>query len=350
MIAPDSGRSAASVVLVTHDESSRARVGPVIEALLGDGEGPAEIVLVDNSDSEDGLRLARSYGVKLVSRHGGFSDGCNEGVLASTQSVIVLLGHDTLPALGFIPPLIRELDTPGVGAVIPTIEDGSRPGTFNTSGGHLTFLGLAWVSDLGTPIPDDGDAALADFPCGGAMAMRREVWDRFEGFRPDYFLYQEDSDLGWRLRLAGLRTVRVPESRVVHEYEFGRQPNKMFLLERNRLVTVLSNYQRRTLWLLAPVLIATEFAIALVALRDGWIGEKIRAWRSVWSNRSWISEGRVLAEKNREVGDAEMLRTMRSEISSMPEVRPPRGTQVVDRILDAYRRLLVRLLTVLERP
>jgi len=212
-------------------------VRPVIEALNTDPAGPAEVVLVDNSAGREGRDLAQSLGVKLVSRSGGFSDGCNDGIAASTQPVVALLGHDTVPRPGWLPPLIQGLELPDVGAVIPTIEDGGRPGTFNTSGGYLTYVGLAWVSEHGRPIPENDEVSVVDFPCGGAMALRRETWDRFGGFRGQYFLYQEDSDLGWRLRLAGLSTVRIPDSRVVHEYEFGRQPNKMFLLERNHFET-----------------------------------------------------------------------------------------------------------------
>ena len=339
----------ASVILVTHVEASRGRVRPVIEALLSDPEGPAEVVLVDNASSEEGRELADSYGLELVSRQGGFSDGCNAGIAASSQPFVALLGHDTVPQDGWLAPLVDAIGLSGVGAAIPTIEDGTHPGTFNTSGGHLTYLGLAWVSDHGEPIPDDPALTSAEFPCGGAMLMSRDVWDRFEGFRPEFFLYQEDSDLGWRLRLAGLRTVRVPASRVVHDYEFGRQANKMFLLERNRLVTVLSNYRVRTLVLLAPALVATELAVAFIALRDGWFKEKARSWADVWSNRRWIREGRKLSERNREIGDAAMLKTMRWEISGMPEISTPTGSRVADRLLGLYRGLVVALLKLIER-
>lgn len=337
------------MILVTHDPTTRERAKPVIEALLSDPFGPAEIILVDNSASEEGRLFATSQGLALVSRKGGFADGCNEGVLATTQPVVVLLGHDTIPNRGWLPPLISALEEPGVGAAIPTIEDGSHPGTFNTSGGHLTYLGLAWVSDFGVPIPDDDVPTTVDFPCGGAMAMKRETWDRFEGFRPGYFIYQEDTDLGWRLRLAGLNSVRIPRSRVVHDYEFGRQPNKMFLLERNRLINVLSNYRLPTLVVLFPVLLFTEVAIAVVALRDGWAREKLKSWVSVWVNRSWIREGRSLTERNRLVGDAEMLRSMRHEISTIPAIATPRGAVVVDRLLGVYKAVTLAIVTLIER-
>ena len=322
---------------------------PVIEALNTDPAGPAEVVLVDNSAGREGRDLAQSLGVKLVSRSGGFSDGCNDGIAASTQPVVALLGHDTVPRPGWLPPLIQGLELPDVGAVIPTIEDGGRPGTFNTSGGYLTYVGLAWVSEHGRPIPENDEVSVVDFPCGGAMALRRETWDRFGGFRGQYFLYQEDSDLGWRLRLAGLSTVRIPDSRVVHEYEFGRQPNKMFLLERNRVLTVLANYRTHTLVLLAPVLVLTELGVMLVALRDGWLRQKFEAWRDVWALRPFIREWREGVEANRVIGDGAMLRRMRHRISDMPEISSPAGSVIVDRVLGAYKLLIAPVVSVFDR-
>lgn len=322
----------------------------VLRSLTDDPAGPAEVVLVDNSASEVGRELAETYGLKLVAREGGgFADGCDEGALASTQPVVVLLGHDTVPNRGWLPPLVDALELEGVGAAMATMEDGSTPGTFNTSGGYLTFLGLAWVSDQGQPIPDESQPITVDFPSGGAMAMRRDVWDRFEGFRREYFIYQEDSDLGWRLRLANLHTVRVPGSRVVHEYEFGRQPNKMFLLERNRLITVLSNYQKSTLLLLAPALLAAELGIVVVAIRDGWFKEKLRSYWSVWRNRSWISAGRALTDRNRKIGDAEMMATMGHKISSMPEIKSPNGVRGADWFFGTYLRFVTPVVSFVER-
>ncbi len=345
----ESRRLPVSVILVTHDATSRARAVPVINALKLDPAGPNEVVLVDNASSEQAATLASARDLTLVQRSGGFSDGCNAGVEASAEPCVVLLGHDTVPEDGWLVDLIAALAEPEVAAAIPVIEDGRVPGTFNTSGGHLTYVGLAWVSDHGRSIPTDLSSKVVDFPCGGAMAMKREVWDRFGGFRGEYFLYQEDSDLGWRLRLAGLKTVLVPGSRVIHDYEFGRQGNKMFLLERNRLFTVLSNYKSVTLFLLAPVLLATEVATLLVAIRDGWFGAKVRSWSAVWKDRRLIHEGRRLSDSNRVLSDREMIATMSCELSGMPEIDAPRGVGAASRVLRIYRSFVVRLLAIVER-
>ena len=128
-------------------------------------------------------------------------------------------------------PLVDAVSDPGGGASMATIEDAALPGTFNTSGGSLTYAGLAWITDRGQPIPEtEPDLIDVAFPSGSAMAITAETWASFAGFRPDLFMYHEDTDLGWRLRLGGQRIVRASASRVTHRYDFSRSPGKMSLL------------------------------------------------------------------------------------------------------------------------
>ncbi len=102
------------------------------------------------------------------------------------------------------------------------------------------------------------------------MAIRRETFELLGGFTEKLFMYQEDLELGWRARLHGLRVVVNPAADVYHEYEFGRNPRKHYLLERNRLVFVLSSFSPRLLLLLAPVLVSAEAGMLALSLKEGW--------------------------------------------------------------------------------
>ena len=71
---------------------------------------------------------------------------------------------------------------------------------------------------------------------GAAMVLRRELWDELGGFEPRYFAYHEDVELCRRCWHRGLELVNVPGAVAVHRYEFGREPSKVYLSERNRLL------------------------------------------------------------------------------------------------------------------
>jgi len=55
-----------------------------------------------------------------------------------------------------------------------------------------------------------------DWVSGTIMLIRRDLWDKLDGFDEDYFMYWEDADLCYRTKKAGYRTVYYPGSSVVH--------------------------------------------------------------------------------------------------------------------------------------
>ena len=337
------------MVIVTHN--SAGLVPPVLDALFSDPVRPAEVIVVDSASKDATLDVLSAYEMKVIAepQNVGFATGCHIGANAASGEALVFLGHDTVPHPGWLAPLVSELGDPGIGAAMATIEDAARPGSFNTSGGVMTYFGLAWISDAGVPIPDEKSPVDVAFPSGAATAIRKETWDEFGGFRQPFFMYHEDTDLGWRLKLAGKKVVRVPASRVSHKYDFSRSPEKMYHLERNRWIMLRSNYRRRTIAVLSPALLLVELGIALTAWRDGWLSEKRRAWRDAARAGDLVNEGRRMVEATRVVGDADILSGMGHRLSAIPQVRPPAGTGVVDSLLGLWQRIALPVVRFLDR-
>ena len=97
--------SPVSLVLVTHN--SEAHIQASLEILLGDPEGPEEIIVVDNASTDDTIRIVESLGVKLVTleENHGFAYGCNMGASLTRGDVVAFLNPDTEPDPGWLPPL-----------------------------------------------------------------------------------------------------------------------------------------------------------------------------------------------------------------------------------------------------
>lgn len=339
-----------SVVIVTHQ--SEPFIGSVLDALTSDEQGPDEIIVVDNGSSDDTKAILARYDVVaiLLEENVGFTAGCHIGADAAKGSILVFLGHDTVPEPGWLPPLIDAATLDQVGAAMATIVDADHPNRFNTSGGYLTYVGLAWLSGLGDPVPDDEpDVVDVAFPSGTAMAIQTDTWHRFGGFRRSLFMYHEDTDLGWKLRLAGLRVIRSTRSRVRHTYDFSRTPAKMYYLERNRWALVCTNYRTGTLAVLLPALIVADLGVWAVAIRDGWVDQKMRANVDAFRTRRTWRRDRRLGEMNRVIGDADMLATLDVGVSSGRQILAPPGSRVVDAFLGAYLRFAIRLVRLLER-
>ena len=164
-------------------------------------------------------------------------------------------------------------DDPGIGAAQAVVL--TPDGTVNTAGNRLHYLGFSWAPG-GGPAPH-GPPREVTVGSGACLLVPARRFEEVGGFWEAMFLYCEDTDICWRLRLAGLRIAVCPGSRVVHEYEFSRNPAKMFHLERNRLLMLGANYESVTLARLLPGLAATELALLVVAARGGWLPQKLQA-------------------------------------------------------------------------
>ena len=346
------GDTPATVIVVAHNAAQY--IGETLDALLSDPEGPVEVIVVDNGSTDATTEVvAQRPTVRIHARqtNDGFGAGANAGVELATQAVVAVINDDVQVSPGWLPPLVDALDADGVGAASATVALTDDPASFNTSGGAVTVSGMAWITDLGGPIPtDEAGSVTIPFPSGAAFAMRRSNWERLGGFRDDFFLYHEDTDLGWRLRMRGLRSVRVPGSRVMHRYDFARNPGKLGLLERNRLRMVLTNYRRSTVLLLTPVLVLHEVGTLAVSVRDRWFRSKVRSWRTGALGGAGRARYRATQDE-RVVGDAEILVERTGSMASIPipEVRVPRGTGIVDRLTRVYVRAVIPLVRILDR-
>lgn len=265
-----------------------------------------EVVLVDNGCTDGAVdRLEGAPGVRVIrpGRNLGFAAGCNLGAANSTAPVLAMVNPDTQPAPGSLAELARVATLPEVGVATCSLRLASDPELLNSAGNEVHFLGLSWSGAFEEPAADHDRQRDVLAASGAGMAIRRELWVQMGGFVEALFAYQEDAELSLRCWQRGLRVVYVPESVIVHRYEFSRNPQKFFLLDRNRLMVVLTLYQRRTLVMLAPLLLLQELAMFPVAVAQGWLPQRLRSvgWilrhvRMIRDRRAWVARQRVVGD------------------------------------------------------
>jgi GT2 family glycosyltransferase len=268
-------------------------------------EGPLEVIVVDNGGDAE-----VPEGVTLVSpgENLGYGAGNNLGAARATGDALVFLNPDTVVTSGALAGLVAPLEDPSVGIVTARLRLLDRPETLNSAGNEVHVTGIAWAGGYGEPAESVSELRDVAFPTGAAMAIRRDLFEELGGFTEELFLYQEDLELGWRVRLRGLRVVVSPAADVLHDYDFCRHASKHYLLERNRLVFVLSSFSPRLLLLLAPVLASAEVAMLALALKEGWAGDKVRGWGWLLRNAGWLRRHRRETQRLRRVRDRDLAR------------------------------------------
>jgi GT2 family glycosyltransferase len=303
-------------------------------------EAPHEVIVVDNGGdvvARDDVTLL-SPGENL-----GYGAGNNLGAKQATGDALVFLNPDTVVMPGALAALVAPLEDPSVGIVTARLRLLDDPDTLNSAGNRVHLTGIAWAGAYGEPAASVSELEDVPFPSGAAMAIRRDLFEELGGFTEELFLYQEDLELGWRVRLLDLRVVVSPAADVLHDYDFDRNPRKQYWLERNRLVFVLSSFSPRLLLLLSPVLASAEVAMLGLALKEGWAGEKVRGWGWLLRNAGWLRRHRRETQRLRLVRDRELARFL-SPVVSPAMIPVPSPVRAINPLVAGYWKLVKKLL------
>lgn len=331
----------ASVVIVAYDS------GPVLVRCVEsvrDDDSEHEVIVVNNGARGPEIEaVAALPGVKLVEAGGniGFAAGSTLGAEHASGETLVFLNPDTTVAPGAIAALGKSLEDPSIGIAMARLRLMNEPERLNSTGCVIHITGLAWSDGYGEPVESLTETREITYANGSALAIRAELFRSLGGFTPELFIYHEDLELGWRVRMRGLRVVVEPAADVLHDYEYSRNVKKNYFMERNRLIFVSSAYSLRMLLLLAPALVAAEAGLTLVALRQGWFRDKARGWAWVARNAGWLARHRRKLQSERLVPDRELARHLTPTVDpKMVDV--PALVTLANPVLERYWSLVRR--------
>lgn len=341
-----------SVVLVTFNSAPDvAQTAASIAAQLQVGD---ELILIDNGSSDETIKLVlqNAPGTHVVSQANvGFASGCNAGAQIAHGDLLLFLNPDALLQPGALDLLRAHAQLePSWDAWQPlvTLAD---PSLVNTAGGEMHFTGLAWSGRCGQPVSAvPTEPYTVAFASGAALVVRRAAWTGVGGMCDRFFMYVEDVDLSLRLWLSGAKVGVVPAARVRHHYDFEKGSYKWHLLERNRWLTVLSTYPTALLVLVMPAMLLTELALYAVALRGGWLRQKLRAQFDVLRCTGWTLRRRREIAATRTLPTAEFARLLGPGLDS-PYLTLPSGIGgLVAAGLHAYWRVCLLVIGHVDAP
>lgn len=270
------------------------------------------LLVVENDPERRALRWFAEHapGVRVLfpgentGYAGGNALGMSEALAAGVDYVAVLT-QDTDVDPSWLRELVDVAERhPRAGAIQPKIlrRQADGPAVIHTWGNQLHFLGVGYVDGDGRP-----DRPLDVHPIGyasGAGAFYRATALRDVGvFDPALFMYHEDTDLSWRMRLAGWEVLLASRAVMYHDYEFRRSTAKFYFIERNRLINLVTHYRLRTLALLSPALLLFEACALAYALGGGWFGGRLAVYGYFLRPATW----RYLRAKRRRVQSVRRL-------------------------------------------
>ena len=281
-----------------------------VEALLASTGVQVDVVLVDNGCTTDDVTTLAEYPrVTVVRPDGnlGYAGGNNAGAQHATGEYLALVNGDLIVRAGAVRSLVDVLRDPDVGLAVASVRLGDNPELINAGANPVHILGVSWSGNMGQP--ERHTEPIETTAASGACVLTRTAhWRNLDGFDDQYFAYHEDTDLSLRTWRLGMRVLYVPDAVGLHRYEFSRNALKMYLVERNRLLVVLTLWSTRALILLAPAFVTLEAATLALAVKQGWIREKIRGWVWLWHHRQHIRTRRAYLRTERHVPNREWMR------------------------------------------
>ena len=189
----------------------------------------AQILVVDNKSEDGSVEYLRERfpQAEVIANdyNAGFGKANNIALAKATGKYVLFLNPDTVVAERTIPGCVEYMDShPEVGAVGVRMQYGdgrfahesrrSLP-TPSVSFWHMTGLGRMFPKSKVfaryhlTYLDRNGECPI-DVVSGAFMFTRKEVLDKTGGFDESFFMYGEDIDLSYRIKLEGYQNRYLP--------------------------------------------------------------------------------------------------------------------------------------------
>lgn len=226
-----------------------------------------EIILVTNGLEKNHVNDIRNRhpSVRIIENeeNKGCAGGRNQGIQLARGNYIVTLDDDMVPDNRWLEELIKLSSRGGrIGMLASKVLFSSTPGIIDCAGVEISKDGNVY-GRKGLTTDGGGLEQIEEVfcPSGGAAFYKREVFEEVGLFDEAYFIYYEEVDLAFRARLAGWRCLYVPYAVLFHHHAWSlghESSSKIFLLERNKIFTILKNWPLRYMIYYAPLIAAYD--------------------------------------------------------------------------------------------
>jgi GT2 family glycosyltransferase len=319
----------AVIVVNTNEGGFLRRTLPLLERQT---LPPHRIIVVDNG-STDGSpdeieeRHPRVEVLRL-GRNAGFAAANNAGVRAAEDADWVgLLNPDAYPEPGWLEALVRTaVARPAYSMLASRQLSAEHPDLLDGAGDLYHVSGLSWRRDEGRPA--DGPRVLhageVFSPCAASALYRRDAFLSVGGLDEQYFVYFCDTDLAFRLRLAGHRCWYVPEAVVRHvgSGTTGRVSDfTVYLTHRNLIWTYVKDMPPALFWAYLPQHLAINLLLLVRYALRGQARAALSARLHALRGLPRVIRQRRRVQRGRTASALELRSSMATGLAAFPARR-----------------------------
>ncbi len=289
-----------------------------------------EIIIVDNASGDGSLEYIdqkfKNDNDKIIvvrlAENFGPSKARNEGVRVAHGKYIAFLDNDTKVHPDWIIEALKLFEKDEqIAALQCKLLLMEEPQKLDSVGEYLGPNGFLVqrtnVHEIDTGQYDQEVDILAAKSAG--MFIRKKAFQEINGFDEDYFIFMEETDLGWRLWLAGYKTVFAPKSIVYHLFSTTRKivgkVGNNYLVRfhgtKNYVMTLMKNLGGRNLVYILPGHIFIWNGLAFVLFFQGDFKSSRNILRAInWNFKNFfkILRKRSQIQAERKISDKDLFK------------------------------------------
>jgi GT2 family glycosyltransferase len=263
-------------------------LGPCLKSLMNQNATDYEVILVDNGSTDGSVDYSKENfpAVRVIEngRNFGFGGGNNIGIEQARGEYVIVLNNDTVAPPDFVQTLV-EVASPdssigSVGCRLVGVDGRPSYGPVHMNHGIVVpWIMGARLSHRIIKLHSLDGWCLAN--SAAAVLYRKDALQAIGGFDEDFWSDWEDNDLGFRLWIAGYKSVFTAKTTVTHFGEasgsrLSRERNVRII--RNMLSTYFKDYEPSNIltrfflvfWIIVPAryVLFSVYSLMRIALRQ----------------------------------------------------------------------------------
>lgn len=222
------------IIIVTYN--SQKDIVRLLESIIIQDYKDLVVYIVDSNSTDDTLSIIKRYqsalSISIISckTNNGFAKGNNIGIKRAIDEgceLVFILNPDIRLEEKCIDILCKRIiSDEKIGVIGPIVLYGYESDNiiqvygvnvnFRTQKKMAPFGNEKWTNNLPSEL-------FVDFVLGGAMMIRSDVLKITGLFEEDYFMYNDELDLAYRVRKAGFKTLCLRDAIVRHFHDFSKK-------------------------------------------------------------------------------------------------------------------------------
>lgn len=305
-----------SIIVITHN--GKRHLGECLESLRKQTYKNFDTYLLDNGSTDGSSEFVKKNfpWVKIIrfDKNFGFAEGYNRALKIIDAEYVALLNDDTVAEPNWLEELVKILESDeSIFAVGSKLMFYDKPNIVQHAGGKITIIGAG--IDIGFGKKDSQEfnkLKFVGYVCGGAMLLRKRIFEELGGFDSSYFAYFEDVDLCWRAWLCGYKVAYAPKAVVYHKFggTWGKRssPLRIYFCHINKLRNIFKNLEGKNVLIgfMISILFDTIRILLFIAKRNFLCAKEIikafmdfsKDIKTVLNNRARVQIIRTLKDND----------------------------------------------------